>query len=191
MPEASDAELDISVDSELMPLLPPGFLEAQVAALAGGPGARAPQLIAASDAGAACGAATGLSRWLCEHRVHMLWALAVEGAMLACVLAAYVALSRARRADLQLVRGSEAPMLPPGMALSVHHHVGVGRTRCAVAEPFLLVASSSSCFIYQVCKTPCWGWQAKRQHVAHQACLWHACLQSGSCGMELAMAFRS
>ena len=94
-----------------MPLLPPGFLAAQVAALAGGPGAHAPQLVAAPDAAAAvCGMATGLSRWLCEHRVHMLWALAAEGAMLACVLAAYVALSRARRADLQLVRGLEAAM---------------------------------------------------------------------------------
>lgn len=96
-----------------MPLLPPGFLEAQVAALAGGPGARAPQLVAAADPAAACGVATGLSRWLCEHRVHMLWALAAEGAMLVCVLAAYVALSRARHAEAELVRGPQAAMLLP------------------------------------------------------------------------------
>ena len=133
-PEGGDAELDISVDSELMPLLPPGFLESQVAALAGGPSARAPQLAGASDAGAACGGAAGLSRWLCEHRVHMLWALAAEGAMLAAVLAAYVALSRARRADLELVRAPGAPMPPRCGALSTCYHLScVAR---AVAEPF-------------------------------------------------------
>lgn len=103
--EEGEAELDITVDSELLPLLPPGFLESQLAGLAAGAGAsvRAPRLVAA-QAPHACGAATGLARWLCEHRVHMLWALAAESAMLAGVLAAYVVLTRARRAEPDPVR---------------------------------------------------------------------------------------
>ena len=105
-----------------MPLLPPGFLEAQMAALTGAPGAPAPRLVAASDAAAACGTVAGLSRWLCEHRAHMLWALAAEGAMLACVLAAYVVLVHVRAAPAEPVCGPELHVLPPCATLLTRSH---------------------------------------------------------------------
>ncbi len=96
--EAGDAELDITVDSELLPLLPPGFLEGQLAALGGPPRARAAP---ADGAGAAdaCGEAAGLARWLCERRGALLWALAAEVGALAGVLVAWLAFARARRAQ--------------------------------------------------------------------------------------------
>ncbi len=98
---AGDAELDITVDSELLPLLPPGFLEGQLAALGGQPRARAARAAPADGAGAAdaCGEAAGLARWLCERRGALLWALAAEVGALAGMLVAYLAFARARRAQ--------------------------------------------------------------------------------------------